>query len=597
MPHQPSSAPLLTTNKRSRQAASVFVSSDEHETDLVPLDPEQSKVLKWALEGISLFIGGAAGTGKSFLLRSIVKEFTRVGTSVAVTAMTGIASVNIEGTTFADRFGLRQKPKKDQGWFNPSALRFYDVAIIDEVSMLSAALLDRFDEECRAARQSHAPFGGLQIILCGDFLQLQFESDTLEVQSEPAFKAKSFKSLLAIALQTQHRQSVDQEYAEALARLRVGDPSRVAELFDRSEFVSNGESTADSTQTPLNHQEETIMLYPTRRAAELRNQAMLQLLPGPEQTYPLRTRLFTTDAGDTERRTLSITAPRGAKMAKRVEDAILSCCTKAQKAEISLLPVPKVTLQRYAARYVLTLPSLSDRALHRLQRKLTALGAQVQELQDGHYLSSIISHKSKLFKDLTNNDYLFATKTLKKGCRVMLLRNISPLLVNGTIGYVQDFVPMNDSLLPPDLRSQLRKRIFPSKPTTLLPLVKFSAYQHPVLIPEMSFHFTSARLPGRTLQASVMPLVAAYAFTVHKLQGVTLHQPVQLDCTSMWSCPHLIYVAASRVRKQSHFRMKGFQPSFVQISQEAYNFMKELPSVSEAEALYSGKQIVKPSLS
>jgi ATP-dependent exoDNAse (exonuclease V) alpha subunit len=179
----------------------------------------------------------------------------------------------------------------------------------------------------------------------------------------------------------------------------------------------------------------------------------------------------------------------------------------------------------------------------------------------------------------------------------MLLRNISPLLVNGTIGYVQDFVPMNNSLLPPDLRSQLRKRIFPSKPTTLLPLVKFSAYQHAVLIPEMSFHFTSARIPGRTLQASVMPLVAAYAFTVHKLQGVTLHQPVQLDCTSMWSCPHLIYVAASRVRKQSHFRMRGFQPSFVQISQEAYNFMKQLPSVSEAEPLYSGKQIVKPSLS
>jgi ATP-dependent DNA helicase PIF1 len=149
----------------------------------LPLSDEQEFVLEAALAGESLFFTGSAGTGKSFLLRSVIRKMQqRLGKEcVFVTASTGIAACNIGGTTvhsFAG-IGLGQGTKEElakkvsgdrrkaQKWKQAAVL------VIDEISMLEGQLLDKLDFVARQVRGIHnVPFGGVQLIMCGDFFQL-----------------------------------------------------------------------------------------------------------------------------------------------------------------------------------------------------------------------------------------------------------------------------------------------------------------------------------------------------------------------------------------------------------------------------------------
>ena len=134
-----------------------------------PLSFEQKKVVKTVMQGYNVYIGGYAGTGKSFLLRFLAEELALKNLRVAKTAITGVAACNIEGITLQHAFGYSLEARM--------SMRQYDVVIIDEVSMMSWKMLEKFDKECRVARKLHAlPFGGIQMILSGDFFAARFHS-------------------------------------------------------------------------------------------------------------------------------------------------------------------------------------------------------------------------------------------------------------------------------------------------------------------------------------------------------------------------------------------------------------------------------------
>ena len=153
---------------------------DDDENNIV-LNPEQNAALHLVLTGKNVYLTGAAGVGKTFLLRRIVSELTKkynIGSGVAVTASTGIAASHLpsSATTLHSFAGIglggRDVPKLIQKVMNNSAAynrwRMTRTLVIDEISMIDGVLFQTLDIIGKTIRGNQTqPFGGLQLVLCG----------------------------------------------------------------------------------------------------------------------------------------------------------------------------------------------------------------------------------------------------------------------------------------------------------------------------------------------------------------------------------------------------------------------------------------------
>lgn len=167
-------------------AASAASSEGAASGEQSPLTTEQQRLYDLVMTGSSVFITGPAGSGKSHLMRTIIADLRqryaeegRVD-AVYVTAPTGIAACNVGGITVhafagigtgdlsADKMAaeVAKRPAAAARW--KSAV----VLVIDEISMLDGNLFEKLEAVARHVRNSTAPFGGLQLILAGDFFQL-----------------------------------------------------------------------------------------------------------------------------------------------------------------------------------------------------------------------------------------------------------------------------------------------------------------------------------------------------------------------------------------------------------------------------------------
>ena len=141
------------------------------------LSQEQQRVLDAVKKGESVFFTGSAGTGKSWLLKRIIASLPPDTTFP--TASTGVAACHIGGKTLHSFAGIGNGTGDletciKQASMEPSASQWRrcQCLIIDEISMIDAELFDKLEAIARAVRRSREPFGGIQLVLCGDFLQL-----------------------------------------------------------------------------------------------------------------------------------------------------------------------------------------------------------------------------------------------------------------------------------------------------------------------------------------------------------------------------------------------------------------------------------------
>jgi len=138
--------------------------------------------------GYNVYLTGPAGSGKTWLLNEYIKYLKDKEVSVAVTASTGIAATHMNGITIHSWVGMGIKDKLTDSEIKAiirkskyrKRLNKTKVLLIDEISMLHAHQLDNVDRILRAAREPFMPFGGLQVILCGDFFQLPPVSKKIE---------------------------------------------------------------------------------------------------------------------------------------------------------------------------------------------------------------------------------------------------------------------------------------------------------------------------------------------------------------------------------------------------------------------------------
>ena len=251
--------------------------------------PEQREAFEAIQNGESIFVTGPGGTGKSFLIQQIVEEIPkRTGKVVAVTAMTGCAALLLgrfaktlhgwagiglgRGTAQSLAQGIRKKAPLAKRW------RDTGILIIDEVSMLTPLLLETLDEIAKILRRSQRPFGGMQVVFVGDFLQLPPISN--DKVTRFAFESPVWTKLVKrmITLSKIFRQQ-DPVFQGILDEVRMGSLSK--QSFTTLESRINQDYKKNKIQPTI--------LFNRRMDVEEINSSHLEKLPGLSKTFSATT--------------------------------------------------------------------------------------------------------------------------------------------------------------------------------------------------------------------------------------------------------------------------------------------------------------------
>lgn len=593
---------LMSTNAVepiAETATSVVITEDQ-------LTDEQARIVDLACQGYNLYIGGGAGTGKTTLLRALRQKLhSELRLSVATTALTGIAAVNIQGTTLHHRFGIT----RNMQFLKNKELTKYDVLIIDEVSMVPASLFYALDAALQKANGVTLPFGGVQVILCGDFMQLSTISD-MPIVGAPLFR----QHFVMVRLREVKRQTAYSLFARQLDEIRQG-----ISPHDLSDTITMLPSSCGFVENAIN-------LLPTNAEVAEANRHQLAKLPGEEVvltplvlppslrgrwsacyivTVPSDVSKFDPRAlmaciehhlfkapGMVSLSLLTNTLGAGSFVAP---DRGSSPCAPSTRA-ISLYPIFD---DAYALRLQFP-PSLDEVEIGVLQRQLDTLNDALATCNNGvHKVVETLPtaaglqtpEDEKILAHYAKMSSMGAPLSLKLGCRVLVRANLSSSIVNGSVGTVVGFRACSPESVSHYLLHSNRDVLLSSyanfqkyeigNPQPVLPVVDFGDGVVET-IPPCSFE-VGGMADTNHYSASVVtvPLTLAYAFTVHKVQGLTLIGRVHLDLTKMWPCDHLLYVAMSRVKNPDQLSVSGYSSELVKVAAECLLFDNSVPSVDE----------------
>jgi len=190
----------------------------------VKFKKKQNDALKIMNRGESIFITGAGGVGKTSVLKAFIDC---AKTRVAITSTTVDSANILKGSLIKDFLGFDHW--KDSVSTMTKKIRSYyilrqrwvsiECLIIDEISMIHPTLFDKLEQVSRIIRGNSKPFGGIQLIIAGDFLQLPCE-DTMDF----CFQAKSWNSCIknVIYLDQIIRQG-EKMFQDCLNNVRIGN--------------------------------------------------------------------------------------------------------------------------------------------------------------------------------------------------------------------------------------------------------------------------------------------------------------------------------------------------------------------------------------
>jgi ATP-dependent DNA helicase PIF1 len=258
---------MLTMNQSQSNAGTGIVNV---------LSPAQQDAYDLFTKGKNIFISGQAGTGKSFIINMIHNYSQLHNKKISVTALTGCAALllNMKATTIHSWGGIGiggevsklisniRKYKKVDNWLT-------DILVVDEVSMMSKSLFELLDIIGKKLRKSVKPFGGIQLVFCGDFYQLPPIDDSFCFESE-LWNTTFDKTIIF----TKNYRQQDNEFQKVLNEVREGNisPEGCKLLLECSKKIV-GEGIKPT------------IIYPTKRLADQVNQFENLTLEGESYAY------------------------------------------------------------------------------------------------------------------------------------------------------------------------------------------------------------------------------------------------------------------------------------------------------------------------
>ena len=253
----------------------------------------QDEALKVLKTGANVFLTGEPGSGKTYTINSYVRWLREHGIEPAITASTGIAATHIGGMTIHSWSGIGVRDYLTEWDVAEIAdksnvkrrAKGTEVLIIDEVSMLSGSILEMVDMVLRASRERTEPFGGMQVVLVGDFFQLppivrrgsEPSIDYDESNSPFAFRSRAWHMLNPIVcyLSEQHRQS-DAPFTQLLGAIRRGGDVEKAKQTLKSRSVREGDAPPDAPR-----------LFSHNKDVDHLNTKRLQSMAGKPHAYTM----------------------------------------------------------------------------------------------------------------------------------------------------------------------------------------------------------------------------------------------------------------------------------------------------------------------
>jgi ATP-dependent DNA helicase PIF1 len=257
----------------------------------VELSEDQQRALDIFVEGKNVLMMGPGGVGKSKVVREMKYQATKRYKSVVVCGTTGVSAFSIGGITLNSFMGigtgdqpletLMRRVMTKRGIRD--RIMSTDVLIVDEVSMLSAALFEKINLICQKARRNQTFFGGIQVVFSMDPLQLQpvfkvtgQSDDTRLIYESELFGAvfnKTKKNI--INLKKNFRQQGDPEFTNLLMRVRRGVHTDEDIGTLKKRMIKHGADVG----------EDAVYLVTSNRKAQAINKINMDKLKGPVVEY------------------------------------------------------------------------------------------------------------------------------------------------------------------------------------------------------------------------------------------------------------------------------------------------------------------------
>lgn len=225
-------------------------------------------IMKYISNGNNIFVYGAAGTGKSYNIIQIKKT----NPYFELCSSTGISALNIGGITFHNLFGVGIADKRPEEYLKymktekKKFLRKLRGVIIDECSMLGADAFEIADKVLRSLRGINKPFGGVQILLFGDFFQLP------PIRAKYLFESDTWYDLdLKMVELKEVKRQADKDFIMLLSKLRLGNVDQEAR-----------EELKKMIRTPS---DDMLLLCPLKEEADRHNKKKLREINEEEMIY------------------------------------------------------------------------------------------------------------------------------------------------------------------------------------------------------------------------------------------------------------------------------------------------------------------------